>query len=122
MSDQDWEPDFETAWLEHTQIGFGQDMFLLYVRSATTPVGLVWGTLFSCQDKSAGFDILGCFVPVWARRKGILSFMLDKIRETYSSRLITQTGSEDGGLAFLRHYGFLQSEECGLWYYPKQVK
>ncbi len=121
VSEETWNLNLSGSWVDCVEIGFGQNIFLLYVRNATAPVGLVWGAFSSAQDESASFDILGCYVPEWARRKGVMTHLLDYIRRECKSRLMTDMGSKEGGLDFITSYGFIQSDELKIWYFPEKT-
>jgi hypothetical protein len=116
----DWLPDFEGAWVDHARIGFGQNIYCFFERSFIGPIGFVWGSFTDDAESIRRFNVAGCYVIEFARRKGILKFMLDKIMEDNElAVLVTDYGSDNGGAAFMQAEGWKKERGTGLWYYRK---
>jgi hypothetical protein len=69
------------------------------------PVGVLW---FRFLHRSTIIEILGCYVPVYYRRKGILTFLHEQLLSSYPKvvKIITEDGSKDGGKAWLTAMGY----------------
>ncbi len=123
MAKKKWQPEFDGAWLDYTRIGFGQALFALYLRNSITPVCLIWGNLYGNDANGTTFDILGCYVPNFARRTGCATFTLNQLVESQGYKLLTTSLSKTGGRPLGEKFGFLLDPDAGVWVYrPKKPR
>ena len=80
------------------------------------PVGLLWCHLFGPGrgDRLCRAELMMIFVPAYARRNGIARELLRSLFGVVRV-VITQSGSAEGGEAWLRAVGFRRDRRLGCW-------
>jgi hypothetical protein len=95
------------------QLGYGYEQITLWVYNIGGPIAHIW---FRQTDKT--IQILHTFTIARFRRQGAMRFLFDTLVQSYPDKthLVTDSGTEDGGLVFLKTYGFKQQPPNGYVY------
>jgi hypothetical protein len=69
------------------------------------PVGVVWWRFIL---KNTAIEILGCYVTVFYRRKGVMTYLHEQLFAAYPDvqKIVTEDGSKEGGKAFMLASGY----------------
>jgi hypothetical protein len=106
-----------------TPLGRGMFLYTAFHEESFVPVGSLWVTGSTTSSKKFGdrtvYEVLDCYVPHWARRNGIQSYLQDQLTDQ-GIILITGTGSREGGLSFMKAKGWKLIKETGHWYKEKK--
>lgn len=111
------DPKIETCWIDTVQIGFGITLYVCFSRNFVGPIGFVWG-IRTGDDKRNRFDVFGSYVLDWARRFGVRTKINEVILETHDV-IATAAGSNDGGEAFMKAFGYDHDKKRMAWSYVK---
>jgi hypothetical protein len=106
--------DFTNCWLDRGKLGFGLSVFGLFIRDMISPVGLVWG-----DARGEKMDILGSFVPAWARRQGVRTKINELLFKDYHYKTVVTAGATKDGRAFMEASEYAFSEEFQWWFKHK---
>ena len=79
-------------------------------RDTDIPVGMIWGKTF---NNGKIFYVYGCYVPMWARRQGVMREMHNILIANYPT-LMTGNGSDEGGKQFIKAFGYREHPIYGL--------
>lgn len=102
--------DHTKNWVDWSHFGFGYVLYCLWNREQPMPIGFVWGLVKS----ETTFEVVGSYVPKWARRLGIRTAINATILAQYK-RVVTVGGSDDGGMAFMNALGYKYHHDADLW-------
>lgn len=106
--------DDKNTWsVDWINLNQGVWMYLCRTIELNVPLGFVYG-----MPLGKTFFIMGMYIPKWARRQGVATFICDYISKRFPS-LTTQGGSKEGGKAFIKKYGFHYDNQMG-WIYKKK--
>jgi hypothetical protein len=116
----EWTPEMSQAWVTWARIGIGQIFYVCYVPNHSGPIGFVWGTGHG-DRKEGRFEVSGSYVEPWARRHGVRTF-INKTIFTHYPVIVSNHGSKEGGLAFLKASGYRRSKQLRCWYLERRSK
>jgi hypothetical protein len=111
-----WNIDLARAYVRATHLLNGAVLFALYLHDYPTPVGLVWG-----MARGKDFYVYHSYVMPQVRRMGVRTKINEAILQ-YHEVITTQSGSDDGGMAFLKSQGYKRNETLGCWYLTRPKK
>ena len=113
--------DLSIEWYPTTK---GLIVYMCFSKQSQYPLGYLFisgASTCSVSGKLTDvWEIIECYVPEWARRRGIMTFMLDNLPE--DCILTTGSGSKAGGSALLKSYGFKQDSKTTFWYKDRRKK
>lgn len=109
-------------WVVHHKIGQGVTAIFCFWTHNTAPVGVVYTILYGPGNtKKQRAEILGSYVVPWARRLGVRSRINDYLFNYLDCHtIVTQSGSREGGKAFMQNSGYVLDEKLGIWTLTKQ--
>lgn len=107
--------DHGKDWVDWGKIGIGFVLYTLWNRDQPMPLGFVWGMV---KTKDC-FEVIGSYVPAWARRMGIRSAINAVILSHYKT-IVTVGGSKSGGEQFMKARGYKYSKETGSWFVARR--
>ena len=113
-----FDPKIKTCWVDCVSIGFGISMYACFSRNFVGPIGFVWGTATGDRGKRR-FDVLGSYVMPWARRKGVRTKINEAILSGGCDVIATVSGTEEGGAAFMKAFGYKHDSKRLTWTYVK---
>ena len=98
------------CYVERYDIDYNTEMYVCRSRGFLAPVGFVWGFAMGADKDAYGdvklsrFEVLGSFVPDWARRSGIRSLINKTILQTFD--VIHTNGATPEGAEFMKSSGY----------------
>lgn len=85
-----------------------------YCKQASFPVGFVWGTLATAQDKKRKtFLVEHSYVIPWARRSGVRKAIQGVLKD-HKYDIFTMTGTKDG-MKFMKAMKYKKLRPWGLF-------
>ena len=105
--------DHGNDWVQHAKIGVGADLYICWNLQYPVPLGFVWGL---AKTKRC-FEVLGSYVPAFARRRGVRTAIQRAIQKSYPT-VITSSATEDGR-AFMRSSGYRFDRGTEHWFAKK---
>jgi hypothetical protein len=95
------------------QLGRGLNMACLWVNEFSAPVSTIWYT-------GSGDQLTLCqtFTIVFYRRMGLMTHLFNRLVKAYPTltHVITDDGTDDGGMAWLNARGFVWTPPAGYVY------
>lgn len=114
--------EVKTGWVSHVTIGFGVDLYTLFIRSSASPVGFVWGFTNRNPDGVIRFETMGSSTVEWAKRRGVRTRINDALFEEFGVDVIASPGSSESGAAFMRDYGYTYDKPRSTWTITKRQR
>lgn len=109
--------EIKRCWVQWPMVGFGVTQFTCFSPVFVGPVGVAW-TIVQGRGNAGKLlaESLGSYVVPWARRQGIRSLINEQMFKSYGIDVITtQNGSDEGGLAFMKHWRYRLDAATGVW-------
>jgi hypothetical protein len=109
----------ENFYIEKIQLKANITQYTLWVIDVLDqPAGIVWVRIIQGDnDKRIGL-ILNMMTANFFQRKGVCTAICNSIIEDVDT-MITASGSDAGGKAFLEKYGFKYNPEINIWSFAK---
>ncbi len=105
--------DPATAWVDWGEVGFGVWLYTCWAKGSYAPVGLVWGITLGSDAGKSTFVVYGSFVPPWARRQGVRTFINEAILK-HTDVIASSHGTKEGA-AFMKAAGYTTDRDTGLY-------
>ncbi|HVI10179.1 MAG TPA: hypothetical protein VND65_17955 [Candidatus Binatia bacterium] len=109
--------DLSHAWLANATIGFGIQVYALFVPEFPSPIGLVWGTLTG--GKRRKFEVHGSFVHVFHRRNGIRTKINELLLESECDVIFSDATTPEGEKFMRAAAGYKLDPHTGWWVLTK---
>ena len=99
----------DDCWITWYELDHGIIQYTCFSRHWTCPIGFVWGI-------SAGrcFFVMNSYVDPYFRRRGVRTLLNKQIHE-HNKIIQTQTGTKEGGKAFLKASGYKHDRVRNDW-------
>lgn len=118
-----WSLDYDGLWVDWVRLAFGSEQFTCYAKEPFGPVGMIWCHCFGAgrQGKKQRCEVLMIFVPEYYRRNGVATRLLSAVFDFGGADIVvTQSGSIDGGEAWLKATGWTLDRRTGMWSITKR--
>ncbi len=104
-------------WIDVGKIGFGIEVLCCFDHDYALPVGTAWVIRFGTENGPVA-EVLDCYVPEWARSKGVATHMLSWLRE--GATLHTGHGRTPAARKMMKKVGFRYGKTAGVWVAPQK--
>ena len=111
----------ENPWVTWTELHGGVTQVYALCKNWHCPIAFVWG-LHTGGDAHR-FEVLHSYTLPFVRRFGLRTLINDEVfKKVGVDVIISGKGTDTGGMAFMKSYGYVKHPPTGNWYVTKKMR